>query len=194
MYSIFKRGADILISIIALPFMLLLTIVLGILIYLEDEGPIFYKSARVGRGGKKLDMLKFRSMKVNAPDLRNSDGSTLNSANDPRVTKIGKFLRETSLDETAQFFNVLKGDMSLIGPRASTWDALETYKSDEIDKLKVRPGITGYTQAYFRNDLPAREKRLKDAWYANNESLWLDTKIFFKTIQTVVMKKKLYTN
>ena len=84
--------------------------------------------------------------------------------------------------------------MSLIGPRASTWDALETYKSDEIDKLKVRPGITGYTQAYFRNDLPAREKRLKDAWYANNESLWLDTKIFFKTIQTVVMKKKLYTN
>ena len=164
MYSIFKRGADILISIIALPFMLLLTIVLGILIYLEDEGPIFYKSARVGRGGKKLDMLKFRSMKVNAPDLRNSDGSTWNS------------------------------DMSLIGPRASTWDALETYKSDEMDKLKVRPGITGYTQAYFRNDLPAREKRLKDAWYANNESLWLDTKIFFKTIQTVVMKKKLYTN
>ena len=79
-------------------------------------------------------------MKVNAPDLRNSDGSTWNSANDPRVTKIGKFLRETSLDETAQFFNVLKGDMSLIGPRASTWDALETYKSDEIDKLKVRPG------------------------------------------------------
>lgn len=194
MYRIFKRGVDILVSLLALPFMLVLTLILGSLIYCEDKGPIFYKSLRIGRGGKKLYMLKFRSMKVNAPDLRNSDGSTWNSANDPRVTKIGKFMRETSLDETAQFFNVLMGDMSLIGPRASTWDVLDTYKPDEMDKLKVRPGITGYTQAYFRNDMAPREKRLMDAWYANNESMWLDIKIIFKTIQTVVMRKNLYTN
>lgn len=194
MYRIFKRGIDIFISLLALPFMLILTLILGLLIYSEDKGPIFYKSPRIGRDGKKLNMLKFRSMKVDAPDLRNSDGSTWNSAEDPRVTKIGKILRETSLDETAQFFNVLLGDMSLIGPRASTWDAFKSYQSDEMDKLKVRPGITGYTQAYYRNNITTREKRLLDAWYANNESLLLDIKIFFKTIETIVMRKNLYTN
>jgi len=102
-------------------------------------------------------------MKANAPLLLNPDGSTYNSKDDPRVTKVGKFLRETSIDETPQILNVLKGDMSIIGPRASLSEALGTYKEDELDKMKVRPGITGYTQAYFRNTLSNREKRLKDA-------------------------------
>ena len=113
---------------------------------------------------------------------------------DPRVTKVGKFLRETSLDETAQLLNMLKGEMSLIGPRASGWTALETYQLDEIDKMKVRPGITGYSQAYYRNSITVREKRLKDAWYANNVSLILDIKIFFKTIITVLKHDNVYTN
>ena len=139
-------------------------------------------------------MYKFRSMKVNAENILNADGSTFNSKDDPRVTKVGKFLRETSLDETAQLLNMLKGEMSLIGPRASGWDALETYKSDEVDKMKVCPGITGYTQAYFRNSVSVREKRLKDAWYANNVSFILDLKIFFKTISTVLKRENIYTN
>ena len=84
--------------------------------------------------------------------------------------------------------------MSLIGPRASGWDALPTYKEDEIDKMKVRPGITGYTQAYYRNSISVREKRLYDAWYANNISFWLDVKIFFKTIVTVFKHDNVYTN
>jgi lipopolysaccharide/colanic/teichoic acid biosynthesis glycosyltransferase len=133
-------------------------------------------------------------MVVNAPDLRNEDGSTFNSRNDPRVTTIGRFLRETSLDELPQFFNVLKGDMSIIGPRPGLASNRSSYQEDEIDKLKVRPGITGYTQAYYRNSLSNREKRLKGAWYANNVNFWLDVKIFFRTISTVLKREGLYTN
>lgn len=189
-----KRFLDILIGIIGLPVFLLLYFILGLLIKLEDRGPVLYKAERIGKDSKVYKMYKFRSMKVNAPTLLNEDGSTYNAANDPRVTKVGKFMRETSIDETAQILNVLKGDMSIIGPRASLASALDTYKEDEIDKMKVRPGITGYTQAYYRNGLSNREKRLKDAWYANNVSLWLDVKIFFKTILTVIRKEGLYTN
>ena len=133
-------------------------------------------------------------MKVNAPKILNEDGSTYNASDDPRVTKIGKFIRETSIDETAQIINVLKGEMSIIGPRASLSGAIGTYKEDEVDKMKVRPGITGLTQAYYRNGLSNREKRLYDAWYANNVDFWLDIKIFFRTIKTVLKKEGLYTN
>ena len=139
-------------------------------------------------------MLKFRSMKVNAPDLRNEDGSTFNSKTDPRVTKIGRILRETSLDEIPQVFNVLVGQMSIIGPRAGDVESKETYEEDEKDKLLIRPGITGYTQAYYRNGLGVREKRLYDAWYAHSVCFWLDVKIFFKTIKTVIKHENLYTN
>lgn len=194
MYLFVKRAADVLICIIALPFWFILYVIFAILIKTDDGGPVFYKAERIGKGCKKIHMLKFRSMKVNAENILNADGSTYNAADDPRVTKIGKFLRETSLDETPQILNVIKGDMSIIGPRASGWDALPTYKDDEMDKMKVRPGITGYTQAYFRNSISVREKRLKDAWYANHISFLLDTKIFFKTIQTVLKHDNLYTN
>lgn len=194
MYLFVKRVADVLICIIALPFWSILYVIFAILIKMDDGGPVFYKAERIGKGCKKIHMLKFRSMKVNAENILNADGSTYNAADDPRVTKIGKFLRETSLDETPQILNVIKGDMSIIGPRASGWDALSTYKDDEMDKMKVRPGITGYTQAYFRNSISVREKRLKDAWYANHISFLLDTRIFFKTIQTVLKHNNLYTN
>lgn len=195
MYSnFFKRFFDILISIIGLPVFLLLYITFGLLIKLEDRGPVFYKAERIGRDSKVYKMYKFRSMKVNAPTLLNADGSTYNAAEDSRVTKIGKFMRETSIDETAQILNVLKGDMSIIGPRSSLVSVLDTYKDDEIDKMKVRPGITGYTQAYYRNGLSNRDKRLKDSWYANNVNLLLDVRIFFKTILTVLKREGLYTN
>lgn len=194
MYLFVKRAADVLICVIALPFWSILYVIFAILIKMDDGGPVFYKAERIGKGCKKIHMLKFRSMKVNAENILNADGSTYNAADDPRVTKIGKFLRETSLDETPQILNVIKGDMSIIGPRASGWDALSTYKDDEMDKMKVRPGITGYTQAYFRNSISVREKRLKDAWYANHISFLLDIRIFFKTIQTVLKHNNLYTN
>lgn len=189
-----KRLFDLLLSLIAFPFFIILLIPVAIAIKIDDGGPVFYRSARVGKNFKKFGMFKFRSMKVNAPDLRNEDGGTWNSAEDPRVTKVGKFLRETSLDETPQLLNIIAGDMSIIGPRAGDWESVDTYEEDEKDKCKVVPGLTGYCQAYFRNSASVREKRLKDAWYANNISFCLDSKIFFKTIETVLKHENLYTN
>lgn len=194
MYLHFKRFLDICLSLLMLVPLSVVLFIVGIAIKIEDGGPVFYSGERLGRKSKVFKMYKFRSMKVNAPDVRNQDGSTFNSKNDPRLTKVGKFIRETSIDEIPQLLNVLKGDMSIIGPRASVGNALSTFKKDELDKMKVRPGITGYTQAYFRNSLNMREKRLKDVWYANNVTFILDLKIFFKTIQTVLKKEDLYTN
>lgn len=133
-------------------------------------------------------------MKVNAPDLRNEDGSTFNSVSDSRVTRVGHFLRETSIDEIPQVFNILIGDMSIIGPRPGDVESKDTYRQDEKDKLLIRPGITGFTQAYYRNNIGVREKRLYDAWYAHNVSLLLDIKIFMKSIKTVLKRENIYTN
>lgn len=189
-----KRVIDILVCLIILPFILLIAIPISIAIKAEDGGPIFYKSRRIGKDFKEFDMLKFRSMRVNAPDIRNEDGSTYNSKNDGRVTRIGRFIRETSLDELPQCLNVVMGHMSLIGPRAGDVESKDTYAEDEKEKTLVRPGISGYTQAYYRNNLGIREKRLYDAWYAHNVSMWLDIKIIFKTIVTVLKRENIYTN
>ena len=191
---VIKRMIDIFLCIIILPLILLITIPIAIAIKIEDGGPIFYKSRRLGKNFKEFDMLKFRSMKVNSPDLRNEDGSTYNSRKDNRVTRVGRFLRETSLDELPQCFNVLVGHMSLIGPRAGDVESKDAYEEDEKDKMLVRPGISGYTQAYFRNNLGVREKRLYDAWYAHNVSFALDVKILFKTTTTVLKRENIYTN
>ena len=193
-YFFIKRAFDLFVSIIALPFFAIIYVVVAIAIKVEDGGPVFYMAERIGKDCKKMRMYTFRSMKVNAENILNADGSTYNTKDDPRVTRVGRFLRETSLDETAQLLNILKGEMSLIGPRASGWDALSTYKEDEMDKMNVRPGITGYTQAYYRNSISVREKRLYDAWYSNNVSLLLDVKIFFKTILTIFKRNNVYTN
>lgn len=192
--NFFKRIVDLAVCLVALPFFLIVLAVVSLLIWLEDRGPVFYLDDRIGKNSILFKMYKFRSMKVDAPLLLNADGSTFNSKNDPRVTKIGKIMRASSIDEIPQIINVLKGDMSIIGPRASLAGALGTYQEDEVDKMKVRPGITGLTQAYYRNDLSNREKRLKDAWYANHLTFWLDVKIFFKTLITVFLRRGLYTN
>lgn len=195
MYKIIiKPVCDWVIALCAFPFFCILWIIVAIAIKIEDGGPVFYMAERIGKNSKKLRMYKFRSMKVNAENILNPDGSTYNAKDDPRVTKVGRILRETSLDETAQLLNMLKGEMSLIGPRASGWTALDSYLPDEVDKMKVRPGITGYTQAYYRNSISVREKRLYDAWYANHVSFSLDVKIFFKTIVTVLRHDNVYTN
>lgn len=191
---VIKRIIDIFACVILLPFVLIMTFVIAAAIKIDDGGPVFYHSKRIGKGFREFHMLKFRSMRVNAPDLRNEDGSTYNSSNDPRVTRLGRFLRESSLDEVAQIYNVLCGDMSLVGPRAGDVESKDTYEEDEKGKLLVRPGITGYTQAYYRNNLGVREKRLYDAWYAHNVTIWLDIKIMFKTVSTVLKRENVYTN
>lgn len=195
MYRLFfKRLIDIIGSAICIVILTPVWIIVPILIKRDDGGSVFYRAERIGKGTKMFRMWKYRSMKEHAEDIRNADGSTFNSEDDPRVTKIGRTLRKTSLDELPQLFNVFLGDMSMIGPRPSEWSQLDTYLPEEMDKMKARPGITGYTAAYYRNSIPMREKRKYDAWYANNISFLLDTKIVFKTIETVVFRKNLYTN
>ena len=138
-------------------------------------------------------MHKFRSMKVNSPDIRLDDGSTFNSPNDGRQTKIGQFLRKTSLDELPQLLNVLKGEMSFVGPRPDLPSQAKLYEGDEYDKLTVRPGITGYSQAYFRNSVEWKKRLKSDVYYANNVSVLLDVRIVFKTIQTVIRRDNIYS-
>lgn len=190
--KIFKRLLDMFFGIIALPVVLLVLLIFGPIIYLTDKGPIFYNANRIGRNGKLFKMYKLRSMKVNAPDIRLEDGSTYNGADDPRVTKIGKFIRHLSIDELPQFLNVLQGDMSLIGPRPDPPDWLDKYPENIKVFLKVRPGITGYSQAYYRNSVDGNEKMKHDAYYATHCSFMLDVKIFIKTIQTVLGVENTY--
>lgn len=187
----FKRVIDLVASLIALPFVLLLIIIVGPLIWLDDRGPIFYAGKRIGYKGKPFGMLKFRSMKVNAPDIRLEDGSTYNGDDDPRVTKIGKFLRNTSLDEIPQFLNVLTGQMSMIGIRPDPLDWLEKYNEHEKVILTVKPGITGYNQAFYRNSADGDLKLKNDVYYAEHISFLLDVKIFFKTIKTVLFRENI---
>lgn len=189
-----KRIIDVVVSFVSLIVFIPIWIIVPILIKRDDGGKVFYLASRIGKDCKKIYMYKFRSMKEGNKDIRNADGSTYNSEEDPRVTKIGRILRKTSIDELPQLLNVLKGEMSLIGPRASTWDSLESYKDDEKDKMKVRPGISGYTQAYYRNSISVREKRIYDAWYANNVTFLLDVKIVLKTVKTVLFRENLYTD
>lgn len=188
----FKRVIDILVSVIALPFLLPVFIIFAPIIYFTDKGPIFYNAQRVGKDGKLFKMYKFRSMYVNAPDIRLADGSTYNGEDDPRVTPIGRFIRKTSIDELPQILNILVGDMSLIGPRPDPPDWLDRYPEDIKVFLTVRPGITGYSQAYFRNSADGEEKMQHDAYYATHCTFWMDVKIFFKTIATVLMAENTY--
>lgn len=192
----FKRLIDILIGLFALPFVLLVIIICAPFIYFTDKGPVFYNATRAGKDYKPFKMFKLRSMYVNSPDLKNPDGSTFNSDNDPRVTPIGRFLRKTSLDEFPQFVNVLQGDLSFIGPRPKLWNAQK--KMEEMDAVrrmsfKVKPGITGYAQAYFRNSITQDEKFKWDAYYAENISFAMDVKIIFKTIKSVLFRENINT-
>ena len=192
-----KRLLDIIGAVILTPFVCLVILIFGPLIYLEDRGSIFYRAKRRGRNGRVFYMLKLRSMKMNAPDIRNENNSTFNSSNDPRVTRVGRFIRKASIDELPQVFNILKGDMSFIGPRATipnegmSWEDLNEIQRK---RLMVRPGITGYGAALYRNSIGKEEKQKLDCYYVDNVSFLLDVKIIFWTLKTVLLRKNLYTN
>ncbi len=188
----FKRCFDILIGLVGFPFFLIAFLVFGPIIKLTDKGPVFFNAERIGKDGKLFKMYKFRSMYVNAPDIRLTDGSTFNGEDDPRVTKIGKFIRATSIDELPQILNILNGTMSLIGPRPDPPDWLDKYPEDIRVFLTVRPGLTGYSQAYYRNSADGEHKMKNDAFYAQHLSFWLDVKIFFKTVATVLGRGNTY--
>lgn len=196
-YPFFKRSFDIVLSLIALPFVLLTILVFAPIIYLTDRGPVFYNAPRLGRKGKIFKMYKLRSMKVNSPNLKNADGSTYNGEDDPRVTPVGRFMRKTSVDEFPQFLNVLKGDMSLIGPRAhltTSYTGYENLDEKRQKRLQVRPGITGYSQAYYRNSATSEQKLENDVYYVEHMSFLLDVKIMFKTVFSVLKRENIYVS
>ena len=191
----FKRLIDIVLSLIALPFVLLVIVIMAPFIYLEDKGPVFYNAERRGKDGKPFKMFKLRSMYVNAPDIRTADGSTFNSDKDPRVTKIGRFMRKTSIDELPQILNVLIGDMSFIGPRPTvTTTPWEQVQELSKKRLQVRPGITGYVQAYYRNSIGHDEKVRLACYYVDNVSFMLDVKILLQTVKSVLKRENIYSS
>ena len=188
-----KRWLDLVFSVGLAPVVGLVTLAVGPAIYLEDHGTVFYKAKRRGVNGEIFEMYKFRSMKMNAPDIRNQDNSTYNSDDDPRITKVGRILRKTSIDELPQVFNIIKGDMSFIGPRPITINRpLDEYDEKRWIRLRVRPGITGYSQAFFRNSISQEEKLQYDADYAQHVTFIGDMKILLKTVDTVLHRSNVY--
>lgn len=190
----FKRLIDIVGALIILPFVLLEIIILAPFIYFTDKGPVFYNADRIGKEGKHFKMFKLRSMYVNSKDIRNADGSTYNSDHDPRVTPIGRIMRKTSLDEFPQFLNVLKGDMSFVGPRPKVGQIdYNNLTEDKKKSYSVKPGVTGYAQAYYRNSISNEEKYHFDAYYADHLTFWMDVKVVFMTVWSVIGSKNINT-
>lgn len=178
--------------IIALPLWLIILIIVAPLIYLEDKGSIFYNAERLGKNGNVFIMYKFRTMKMNAPDMRNEDKSTYNASDDKRLTRVGKYLRYFSIDETPQIINVLKHEMSVIGPRPDLPEHLNYYQQNDMAKLNVLPGITGYNQAYYRNSVEWGERLKHDVFYVEHLTFGLDLKIIIKTVFCLLKKQGIY--
>ena len=171
-----KRVCDIVVGLVALPFVLLIIAVLAPFIHFEDKGPVFYNAPRVGKDGRDFKMYKLRSMRVNAPDLIMEDGSTYNGADDPRMTRVGAFMRKTSLDEMPQFLNVLKGDMS-VGPAR-----LAPRNGAFMRERRPQTHVFGIgTPPHGRNSLPWHDRLALDVHYVRNVSFPLDVKVSFKT-------------
>lgn len=166
---------------------------IALAIKLTSKGPIFFKQERLGKDGKTFKIIKFRTMIVDAEKI--GDGLRVKSGNDSRITKIGKILRATSLDELPQLVNVILGEMSLVGPRPPVPYHPYIYKEyDNIQKkrFQMKPGITGLTQVTVRNSVPWEERIPVDVEYIEKFSIWLDIKILFKTIQRVLIKDSIY--
>jgi lipopolysaccharide/colanic/teichoic acid biosynthesis glycosyltransferase len=187
-----KRVFDILLGIVALPILGVSTLVISCLVLKEDGRPVFYNAPRVGMGGAAFKMYKFRTMHVDAPDIKEPDGSTYNAPDDPRLTRIGARLRGSSLDELPQVINVLRGDMSFIGPRPDLAEEVALYQGEESLKLLVKPGMSGYAQVFGRNAIPWRDRLALDVVYVRRISFLLDLRIFFKTFAVVFSQEGVY--
>ena len=196
-----KRLIDICGAIVGIIILIPVTAVVAVVNFIcKDYGPLFYSQDRIGKDGKHFKMYKFRSMVVGADeilkkllaeneDLRKEFEATRKLQNDPRITKAGKILRKTSLDEFPQFINVLKGEMSLVGPRAVIDDEIEYFGKHKEEVLSVKPGITGYWAANGRSNTSYDERVEMETYYANNVSIPLDIKILFKTVISVIKKE-----
>ena len=202
LYKVLKRLIDILGGLVGCVLLVPITVAVYIArkVLKEDDGPLFYEHLRYGKDGKKFRIYKFRSMCIDA-DKRLKEYLEQNEEariefeenhklkDDPRITKLGKFIRKTSIDELPQFINVLKGDMSLIGPRPIVDGEIEKYGENKDKFLSVRPGLTGYWAANGRSDITYEERMKMELYYVDNISFKLDIQIFFKTIISVIKKE-----
>lgn len=180
----FKRVLDFCISLIAIIIISPILLVVTIWLYFANKGAgAFFFQERPGKDAKLFKVIKFKSM----TDERDAEGNLL--PNEQRITKIGKFIRATSLDELPQLFNVLKGDMSLIGPRPLVPRYLKLYSKEQMRRHEVRPGITGWAQVNGRNSITWTKKFELDVWYVDHVSLWLDIKIIWMTVMNVIQRK-----
>lgn len=184
LFKIYHRILDIIISIIGLVISIPMIIVFGFLIKKEDGGPIFYKQDRLGKDGKIIFIYKLRSMRINSE----TNGAIWAEKNDPRITKVGKFIRKTRIDEIPQFLNILKGEMSVIGPRPER-PTLTMEFNDEIpgfiNRLVVKPGLTGYAQVHGGYEISPEDKIKEDLYYIKNRSVFLDLSILLKTVKVI---------
>ena len=189
LYEIIKRLIDVICSFIGVLVLSPLFIVIAIIIKATSKGPAFFSQKRVGKNGKEFDMYKFRSMVVNAEELKEKlaaqnemSGPMFKMKDDPRVTKVGKFIRKTSIDELPQLWNVLKGDMSLVGPRPSLPKEVAQFEDWMHKRLEVKPGLTCYWQVSGRNNIDFEEWMKLDIKYVDERSTWIDIKLIFKTV------------
>ena len=188
-YEAIKRLIDITCSFVGILVLSPLFIIIAIIIKFTSKGPVFFSQKRVGRNGKEFDMYKFRSMVVNAEELKEKlaaqnemSGPMFKMKDDPRVTKVGKFIRKTSIDELPQLWNILKGDMSLVGPRPSLPKEVAQFEDWMHKRLDVKPGLTCYWQVSGRNNIDFEDWMKLDVKYVEERNLWIDIKLIFKTV------------
>ena len=188
-YEAIKRLIDIICSFVGILVLSPLFIIIAIIIKFTSKGPVFFSQKRVGRNGKEFDMYKFRSMVVNAEELKEKlaaqnemSGPMFKMKDDPRVTKVGKFIRKTSIDELPQLWNILKGDMSLVGPRPSLPKEVAQFDEWMYKRLEVKPGLTCYWQVSGRNNIDFEDWMKLDIRYVQERNLWVDIKLIFKTV------------
>ncbi|CAM2079628.1 MAG: Exopolysaccharide biosynthesis polyprenyl glycosylphosphotransferase [uncultured Clostridium sp.] len=188
-YEVIKRVIDVVCSFVGVLVLSPLFVVIAIIIKFTSKGPVFFSQKRVGRDGKEFKMYKFRSMVVNAEELKEKlaaqnemSGPMFKMKDDPRVTKVGKFIRKTSIDELPQLLNVLKGDMSLVGPRPSLPKEVAQFEDWMYRRLEVKPGLTCYWQVSGRNNIDFEDWMKLDIKYVDERNLWIDIKLIFKTV------------
>ncbi len=194
-YQVAKRIMDVAVCLLFLPVALLAMAICAVAIRLDSAGPIIFTQARTGKGGRRFKMYKFRTMLPNAEELKQKYAH-LNEltwpdfkiTNDPRITRVGRILRKTSLDELPQIFNLLKGEMSLVGPRPTSF-SVQTYSLWQTERLEVLPGITGLWQVSGRSELDFDDRLQLDIAYIEQQSLWLDIKILFQTVGAVLSRR-----
>ncbi len=186
MHRVIKRAIDLGGSLVGLTLLLLPLALVALAIKLDSKGPIFFRQKRAGKDGREFEILKFRTMVPNADRI--GLGFEV-SQGDDRITRLGGKLRDLGIDELPQLYNVFKGQMSLVGPRAARMDQIEQFTAAENDRTLVKPGLSGWAQVNGRNSITWKERIQLDLWYVAHESIWLDVKILFKTLWVVYIAR-----